>query len=68
MNLMSVPGFFVCIRFLISMCMLIVSIALLISSATVIVRAGRNLVYVLPSLYSIVFCTRVAVFSSVCNY
>ena len=35
MNLMIVPGMFVCISFLIS-----VSNALLISSATVIVRAG----------------------------
>ena len=36
MNLMIVPGMFVCISFLISVCMFIV----LISSATVIVRAG----------------------------
>ena len=42
MNLMIVPGMFVCSSFLISMCMFmfIVSKALLISSATVIVRAG----------------------------
>ena len=40
MNLMIVPGMFVCIRFLISVCMFIVSKALLISSATVIVRVG----------------------------
>ena len=38
MNLMIVPGMFVCSSFLISVCML--SKALLISSATVIVRAG----------------------------
>ena len=41
MNLMIVPGMFVCSSFLISVCMFIVSKALLISSATVIVRAGR---------------------------
>ena len=40
MNLMSVPGILVWYRFLISVCMFIVSKALLISSATVIVRAG----------------------------
>ena len=40
MNLMIVPGMFVSISFLISVCMFIVSKALLISSATVIVRAG----------------------------
>ena len=37
---MIVPGILVCSRFLISVCMFIVSKALLISSATVIVRAG----------------------------
>ena len=36
MNLMIVPGMFVCSSFLISVCMFIVSKALLISSATVI--------------------------------
>ena len=40
MNLMIVPGMFVCSSFLISVRMLIVSKALLISSATVIVPAG----------------------------
>ena len=40
MNLMNVPGMFVCSSFLISVCMFIVSKYLLISSATVIVRAG----------------------------
>ena len=40
MNLMIVPGMFVCSSFLISVCMFIVSKPLLISSATVIVRAG----------------------------
>ena len=42
MNLMIVPGMFVCSSFLISVCMFIVSKALLISSATVIVRAGES--------------------------
>ena len=37
---MIAPGMFVCSSFLISVCMFIVSKALLISSATVIVRAG----------------------------
>ena len=40
MNLMIVPGMFVGSNFLISVCMFIVSKALLISSATVIVRTG----------------------------
>ena len=39
-ELMIVPGMFVCSSFLLSVCMFIVSKALLISSATVIVRAG----------------------------
>ena len=40
MHLMIVPGILVCSKFLISVCMFIVSEAWLISSATVIVRAG----------------------------
>ena len=40
MNLTIVSGMFVCSNFLISVCMFIVSKALLISSANVIVRAG----------------------------
>ena len=40
MNLINVPGILVCSSFLISVCMFIVSNALLISSAKVIVRAG----------------------------
>ena len=40
MNLMIVPGILICSRFLISVCMFIVSKDLLLSSATVIVRAG----------------------------
>ena len=39
-SLMIVPGTMVCSSFLISLCMFIVSKALLISSATVIVRIG----------------------------
>ena len=40
MNLMIVPGMFVCSSFLISVCMFIVSKTLLISSTTLVVRAG----------------------------
>ena len=43
MNLMIVPGMFVCRSFLISVCMFIVSKVLLISSAIVIVRTGEPL-------------------------
>ena len=43
MNLMIMPGMFVCISFLTSVGMFIVSKALLILSATVIVRAGRDI-------------------------
>ena len=42
MNLIIVPGVLVCSSFLISVCMFIVLKALLISSATVIVCAGRG--------------------------
>ena len=40
---MSVPGMFVCSSFLISVCMFVMSNALLISSATVIVRTGGGI-------------------------
>ena len=43
MNLMIVSGILDCSSFLISVCMFIVSKALLISSATVIVRAGGTI-------------------------
>ena len=43
MNLMIVPGLFVCSSFQLSVCVFIVSKALLISSATVIVRAWRSI-------------------------
>ena len=42
-DVMIVHGFLVCSSFLISVCMFIVSKALLISSATVIVRAGGTI-------------------------
>ena len=42
-ELMIVPGILVCSSFLISVCMFIVSRALLITSATVIVRAGGTI-------------------------
>ena len=74
---MIVHGMFVCNSFLISVCMFIVSKALLILSATVIVRKGGAIwlnpfftvlfsVCVVPSLWSVVFCTRVAWVCLVC--
>ena len=48
MNLMILPGMFVCSSFLISVCMFIVSKALLISSATVIFRAGGGGIWLSP--------------------
>ena len=48
MNLMIVPGMFVCSSFLISVCMFIVSKALFISSDTVIVRAGGGGIWLNP--------------------
>ena len=70
MNLMIVPEMFVCSSFLISVCMFIVSKALLISSATVNVRAVGAIwlnpfATVLFSVCSarqcsVVLCTRVA--------
>ena len=50
---MIVPGMFVCSSFLISVCMFIVSKALLISSATVIVRAG-GAIWLNPLCYGVV--------------
>ena len=43
MNLMIMPGMLVCSSFLISVCVFLVSKALLISNATVIVRAGETI-------------------------
>ena len=51
---MIVPGILVCSRFLISVCMFIVSKELLISSATVIVRAGEPFATVLFTVCSAV--------------
>ena len=77
MNLMIVPGMLVCSSFLISVCMFIVSKALLISSATVIVRAGgaiwlnpfATVLFTVCSAVTVeccVFCTRVAWVCLVC--
>ena len=54
MNLMIVPGMMVCSIFLISVCMYIVSQALLISSAIVIVRVGGGSHLVEPICYGVV--------------
>ena len=54
MNLMIVPGMLVCSSFLISVCMFIVSKALLISSVTVIVVWLNPFVTVLFTVYSAV--------------
>ena len=55
MNLMIVPGMLVCSSLLISVCVFIVSKALVISCATVIVRAwGSHLVE--PLFYGVVYC------------
>ena len=56
MNLIIVPGILVCSSFLISVCMFIVSKALLISSATVIVCAGGPIW--LPLFYTVLLCKR----------
>ena len=52
---MIVPGMFVCSSFLISVCMFIVSKALLISSATVIVRAG-GAIWLNPFAWACLVC------------
>ena len=52
-NLMIVHGMLVCNSFLISVCMFIVSKVLLISSATVIVRAGGSHLFE-PLCYGVV--------------
>ena len=54
MNLIIVPGIF--ISFLISVCMLIASKALLISSATVIVRTGGSHLVEPPLLQCYLVC------------
>ena len=58
MNLMIVSGIWVCISFLIIVCMFIVSKPLLISSATVIVRAG-GVIWLNPFaavLFTVCYC------------
>ena len=61
MNFMVVPGMLVCSRFLISVCMFIVSKALLISSATVIVRAGGAICLNLLATVLLNVCSAVTV-------
>ena len=61
MNLMIVPGMFVCSSFLISVCLFIVSKALLISSATVIVRAGGAILLNLFAMMLFTVCSAVTV-------
>ena len=56
MNLTIVPGMLVCSSFLISVYMFIVSKALPISSATVIVRAGGGGHLVEPLCYGVIYC------------
>ena len=53
MNLMIVPGMFVCSSFLISICMFLVLKALLILSTTVIVRAG-GAIWLNPLCYGVI--------------
>ena len=68
MNLTIVPGMFVCSSFLISLCMFILSKALLILSATVIVRAVgaswlnpfATVLFSVCSPITVVLCTHVA--------
>ena len=55
MNVMIVPGMLVCSSFLISVFMFIGSKALLISNATVIVRAG-GAIWLNPLCYGVVYC------------
>ena len=66
MNLMIVPDILVCSSFLISVCMFIVSKALLISSATVIVRVGRAIW--LYSFATVLFTVCGAVTVMLCLY
>ena len=63
MNLRIVPEMFVCSSFLIGVCMFIVSKALLISSATVIVCAG-GAIWLNPFatvLFSVSVCSAITV-------
>ena len=73
---MIVTGMFVCSSFLISVCMFIVLKALLISSATVIVRAGgaiwlnsfATVLFSVCSTVTFVICTHVAWVCLVCLF
>ena len=55
MNLMIVPGMFVCSNFLISVSLFTVSKALLISSARMIVRAGGRGGYMVEPFSTVLF-------------
>ena len=76
MNLIIVPGMLVCSSFLISVCMFIVSKALLISSATVIVLAGgaislypfATVLFTVCSAVIVVLCFVPVVRGCVCGY
>ena len=72
---MIAPGICVCSSFLISVCMFIVSKSLLISSVTVIVRAGgggcllnpfAKMLFSVCSAVTVELCTRVASVCLVC--
>ena len=61
MNLMLVPGILVCRSFLISVCMFIVSKALLILSTTGIVRAGGAIWFNLFATVLFTVCSTVTI-------
>ena len=67
MNLMYVPGMLVCSSFLRSVCIFIVSKALLISIATVIVRAGERGIWLNP-FATVLFTVCSAVTEKCCVY
>ena len=73
---MIVPEMLVCSSFLISVCMFVVSKALLISSATVIVRAGgaiwlypfATVLFTMCSAVTVVLCFVHVLRGCVCGY
>ena len=67
MNLIIVLGLFVCSSSLISVCMFIVSKALLISSATVIFRAGGAILLNPFATVLVCVCSAVIVECCVCT-
>ena len=67
MNLMIVPGILICSSFQIGVCMFIVSKALLISSATVIVRAWEAIWLNLFATVLFTVCSSVTVEWCVCT-